>query len=60
MTIEFTRTDPTAPVPAAQRDELLANPGFGRVFTDHMVTITWTPDAGLAPREPAALRSARA
>ena len=46
MTIEFTRTSPTSPVPDAQRDELLRNPGFGRVFTDHMVTITWTPDLG--------------
>jgi branched-chain amino acid aminotransferase len=46
MTIEFTRTSPTSPVPDAQRDELLRSPGFGRVFTDHMVTITWTPDLG--------------
>ena len=65
MTIEFTRTDPTAPVPAAQRDELLANPGFGRIFTDHMVTITWTPDEGwhhasLRPYGPLALDPATA
>jgi len=46
MSIEFTRTSPTSPVPAAQRDELLRSPGFGRLFTDHMVTITWTPDLG--------------
>jgi branched-chain amino acid aminotransferase len=46
MTIEFTRTEPTAPVPAAQRSEMLVNPGFGRVFTDHMVTIRWTKDGG--------------
>jgi branched-chain amino acid aminotransferase len=26
--------------------EILANPGFGVHFTDHMVTIEWTPDAG--------------
>jgi branched-chain amino acid aminotransferase len=46
MTIDFTRTPNSAPVPDARRAELLANPGFGLVFTDHMVTITWTPDAG--------------
>jgi branched-chain amino acid aminotransferase len=65
MTIEFTRTEPTAPVPADQRAELLTNPGFGRIFTDHMVTITWTPDAGwhnagLRPYGPLALDPATA
>jgi len=65
MTIEFTRTEPTQPVPAEQRTELLINPGFGRVFTDHMVTITWTPDAGwhnagLRPYGPLALDPATA
>jgi branched-chain amino acid aminotransferase len=34
------------PVPAARRAELLADPGFGRVFTDHMVTAAWTADDG--------------
>jgi branched-chain amino acid aminotransferase len=34
------------PVPAARRAELLADPGFGRVFTDHMVTIAWTAERG--------------
>jgi branched-chain amino acid aminotransferase len=34
------------PVPADRRAELLAEPGFGRVFTDHMVTIAWTADSG--------------
>ena len=29
--------EPTAkPVPAEERARLLADPGFGRVFTDHM------------------------
>ncbi len=65
MTIEFTRTEPTQPVPAEQRAELLTNPGFGRIFTDHMVTITWTPDAGwhnagLRPYGPLALDPATA
>jgi branched-chain amino acid aminotransferase len=26
--------------------EILENPGFGNYFTDHMLTIEWTPDAG--------------
>ena len=34
------------PVPAARRAELMAEPGFGRVFTDHMVTIAWTEQEG--------------
>jgi branched-chain amino acid aminotransferase len=35
-----------APVPDERRAEILANPGFGKVFTDHMVSVRWTPDAG--------------
>jgi branched-chain amino acid aminotransferase len=34
------------PVADNRRAEILANPGFGKYFTDHMVTATWTPDAG--------------
>jgi len=33
-------------VDPAKRAEILANPAFGRVFTDHMVSATWTHDAG--------------
>jgi branched-chain amino acid aminotransferase len=46
MTIEFTRTLTSNPTGDAEREAKLANPGFGRIFTDHMVTITWTPSAG--------------
>jgi branched-chain amino acid aminotransferase len=35
-----------APVAADVRAGLLRDPGFGRVFTDHMVTIRWTQDGG--------------
>ncbi|MDL4862204.1 branched chain amino acid aminotransferase, partial [Halomonas elongata] len=28
------------------RDDILANPGFGRYFTDHMAHVRWTADAG--------------
>ena len=31
---------------ATERARLLANPGFGRAFTDHMVLATWTPERG--------------
>ncbi|MEU7573179.1 branched-chain amino acid aminotransferase [Micromonospora sp. NPDC049240] len=40
-----TRPNP-APVSAADRAALLANPGFGRVFTDHMVTIRYADGKG--------------
>lgn len=39
---ELTRS----PVPDDQRAAILAAPGFGRYFSDHMVRATWTPDAG--------------
>ncbi|ASW53951.1 branched-chain amino acid aminotransferase [Plantactinospora sp. KBS50] len=35
-----------APVAAAERAALLANPGFGRIFTDHMVTIRYAEEKG--------------
>ncbi|HEX2771397.1 MAG TPA: branched-chain amino acid aminotransferase [Micromonosporaceae bacterium] len=34
------------PVSAAERAALLADPGFGRVFTDHMVTIRYADGKG--------------
>ena len=34
------------PVSAAERAALLADPGFGRVFTDHMVTIRYAEGKG--------------
>ncbi|MGB7981118.1 MAG: branched-chain amino acid aminotransferase [Candidatus Nanopelagicales bacterium] len=36
---------------AADRDAILAEPGFGRHFTDHMVRADWTADRGWAPPE---------
>jgi branched-chain amino acid aminotransferase len=36
----------TSPVSAAERSALLANPGFGRVFTDHMITIRYAETKG--------------
>jgi branched-chain amino acid aminotransferase len=36
---------------AAVRERLLANPGFGRVFTDHMVRAHWTAKGGWSDLE---------
>jgi branched-chain amino acid aminotransferase len=33
-------------VPAAERERILAAPGFGQVFTDHMVTLRWSAERG--------------
>ncbi|MGF0319923.1 branched-chain amino acid aminotransferase [Nocardia fluminea] len=38
---QFTRIPHPAPIPAQQREEVLAAPGFGRFFTDHMVSIDY-------------------
>jgi len=51
------RKPTSQPLPDAQRDAILASPGFGRYFTDHMVTIEWTEgrgwhDAQLVPYGP--------
>jgi branched-chain amino acid aminotransferase len=35
-----------APVSASERAALLANPGFGRIFTDHMVTLRYADGKG--------------
>lgn len=52
-------------VDAVRRAELIADPGFGRVFTDHMVTIRYTEgkgwhDAKVAARAPLTLDPATA
>ncbi|OAZ39772.1 branched-chain amino acid aminotransferase [Microbacterium arborescens] len=44
--LEFTVTRNLAAAPAARRDEILANPGFGTHFTDHMVDICWSVRGG--------------
>jgi branched-chain amino acid aminotransferase len=33
-------------VPAADRARILEAPGFGQVFTDHMITLRWTAERG--------------
>ena len=49
----------TEPVDDARLAEILANPGFGLHFTDHMFTVEWTPADGLARRPGHALRPAQ-
>jgi branched-chain amino acid aminotransferase len=44
--LEFEIHPNPAPVSAAERSALLADPGFGRVFTDHMVTIRYADGKG--------------
>ncbi len=41
------RMHPSEAVASAdEREAILANPGFGRFFTDHMVSATWTHEHG--------------
>ncbi|UYG07359.1 branched-chain amino acid aminotransferase [Halomonas sp. M4R1S46] len=47
MSIErFSVLPSTQATVAPIRDDILANPGFGRYFTDHMAHVRWTLDAG--------------
>lgn len=43
--LTFTLTEAKR-LPAAERDAILADPGFGNYFTDHMVSIVWTKQDG--------------
>jgi branched-chain amino acid aminotransferase len=57
---EFEIHASAAPVPAAERAQLMVAPGFGAVFTDHMATIRWTErdgwhDARIEPYAPITL-----
>jgi branched-chain amino acid aminotransferase len=44
--LEFAVQPSERRTPDAVRAEILANPGFGIYFTDHMITATWTPEEG--------------
>jgi len=63
--IPFRRLPHPAPTPPARRAEILAAPGFGVHFSDHMVTIDWDAErdwhnATLGPRAPIMLDPAAA
>jgi len=59
--MDFTRIPHPSPTPDATREQLIADPGFGTVFTDHMVVIDYDEAKGgwqtpaIGPREAIAL-----
>ncbi|MCW2672552.1 MAG: branched-chain amino acid aminotransferase [Frankiales bacterium] len=46
MSVQFAIQPTGTPVEAEARAEILANPAFGKVFTDHMVTAQWSSAEG--------------
>ncbi|MEU5832827.1 branched-chain amino acid aminotransferase [Streptomyces diacarni] len=65
MASDYPLTPTTSPTPAAERERILAAPGFGRYFTDHMSTATWSADLGwhghrVGPLEPFSLHPSAA
>jgi branched-chain amino acid aminotransferase len=46
MSMQISTTLTEHPVDEARLAEILANPGFGTHFTDHMFTVEWTPGDG--------------
>ena len=44
--MDISTTLTARPVDDARLAEILGDPGFGTHFTDHMVTVEWTPDNG--------------
>ena len=59
-TIKFAISHVPERLPVAERERRLANPGFGRIFTEHMVRILWDSehgwhDANLMPYAPLSL-----
>ena len=64
-TTRFTYLPNPTPAPANMREALLADPGFGDAFSDHMVTIDWEEGRGwhnamIVPRAPISLDPAAA
>ncbi|MEX3940608.1 branched-chain amino acid aminotransferase [Paraburkholderia sp. BR10937] len=56
-TVQFAISPSTTPTPRDEITASIANPVFGRVFTDHMATVRWTNtlgwhDAKVEPRRP--------
>ena len=44
--LKFTVERTAHPASAAQRERVLADPGFGRFYTDHMISVLYTCDDG--------------
>ena len=58
--LNFEISPAPSPRPAAERDRILADPGFGQNFTDHMISVRYGADRGwydarLSAYEPLAL-----
>ena len=65
MSLQFELRANPAPRPAAEREAILAAPGFGVSFTDHMAVATWTAadgwhDSAVVPYGPFSLDPATA
>jgi branched-chain amino acid aminotransferase len=63
--LQFTTLPLQASIDADERAAVLASPGFGTVFSEHMVTIEWSVERGwhdavIGPRQPIALDPAAA
>jgi len=63
--LKFVHQPHPAPTPPDKRAAILRDPGFGRAFTDHMVTIRYSEgrgwhDAKIGPREPISMDPAAA
>ncbi|SEQ86820.1 branched-chain amino acid aminotransferase [Microlunatus flavus] len=55
-TQRFARAAQAATTPATERRAILADPGFGRHFTDHMARARWSPEEGWHGAEVCGLR----
>ena len=44
--IVFVPHPASRPLPAPERARILREPGFGRYFTDHMISLRWTAESG--------------
>jgi branched-chain amino acid aminotransferase len=65
MTLSLNHLPHPSPVDAEMRSKLISDPGFGKTFTDHMVTIRYTEgkgwhDANIGARGPLSLDPAAA
>ncbi len=65
MTLNFDLRPSASPRPDAEREAILADPGFGRHFSDHMAVATWSKadgwqDAGVVAYGPFTLDPATA
>ena len=65
MSLQFERRSNPKPLSDSERNAILANPGFGMNFTDHMAVATWTAadgwhDSAIVPYGPFSLDPATA